>query len=224
LRYCKTILFLFVFSAGYTQTGFPLKNYIGADNSKPLILYFSGDGGWNSFSTKLSEELRSEGYTICSINSRAYFWEKKNATTVAAELTSLISNLLASRKNKHILFIGYSFGADILPFVLKECAPLVLANAEGLLLVSPSASTDFEIHVSELIGFNGKHNFMVAEAINQLSLKKIIAVTGTEEHDFPAQLVTQKNFSHIVLPGAHHFEGNTAELTSIIINNFSSKP
>ena len=61
-------------SAAAQSSNLPIQVLKGSDASKPVIMYLSGDGGWNKFSTSFMSELNKHGYSIIGLNSRSYFW------------------------------------------------------------------------------------------------------------------------------------------------------
>ena len=56
-------------------------------------------------------------------------------------------------KKKNIVLIGYSFGADVSPFMLTHFSPALNNKINHLVLLSPSEKTDFEIHVMQMFGW-----------------------------------------------------------------------
>ncbi|MEO6932225.1 MAG: AcvB/VirJ family lysyl-phosphatidylglycerol hydrolase, partial [Chitinophagaceae bacterium] len=98
-----------------------------ADKSKPLIIYISGDGGWNSFSQGFTKQLASSGYPVVSLNANKYFWKKKTPAQAAADVTLLMNEYCRLWDRATVSIIGYSFGADVTPFVYNRLAPGVAA-------------------------------------------------------------------------------------------------
>ena len=54
------------------------------------------------------------GYKTVGISSLEYFWREREPSKAAKDLTSIIDKY-AGKPN--VLLVGYSFGADVLPFV-----------------------------------------------------------------------------------------------------------
>ncbi|MET0298145.1 MAG: AcvB/VirJ family lysyl-phosphatidylglycerol hydrolase [Flavitalea sp.] len=96
----------------------PLKEWSG-DAGHPMLIYISGDGGFNKFTMSLCESLNKQGYAITAINAKSYFWVKKTPQQTAASLEKYLQQQLADRKNQEWIFAGYSFGADVMPFVIN---------------------------------------------------------------------------------------------------------
>ncbi|MET0243402.1 MAG: AcvB/VirJ family lysyl-phosphatidylglycerol hydrolase [Flavitalea sp.] len=53
------------------------------------------------------------------MNAKSYFWVKKTPQQPAASLEKYLQQQLADRKNQEWIFAGYSFGADVMPFVIN---------------------------------------------------------------------------------------------------------
>ncbi len=146
----------------------PLKEWVANAHNKPLIFYLSGDGGMNKFSNSLCEKLHEKGFDVIALNSRSYFYDKKTPDKTAADLTRLLEQKLNGRKNQQIVLIGYSFGADVLPFVLNRMPKEVDDKVLVSFLMASSGTTDFEIHWSDIFGGNEKRSMDVVSEINKL--------------------------------------------------------
>src|SRR3954468_6994553 len=105
------------------KTSLPLTFYPSADTTKPLIFYISGDGGFNKFSTSFMQSLNKEGYAVIGLNAKDYFWNKKKPEEVATAIEEAINGSNKEWKKKNIVLIGYSFGADVSPFMLTHFSP-----------------------------------------------------------------------------------------------------
>jgi type IV secretory pathway VirJ component len=210
------IFFLFLLAHGQAQEKLPLLSLPASASDKPLIMYISGDGGLNDFTTTLTGALNKKGYPVQVINARAYFWKKKTPQEAAAD----ISIFLATHSATHLLCIGYSFGADVWPFIISNMPPAIKAKIIGLVLIAPAASTDFEIHLTEMMGFNKEHPFKVVDGLNALSIPKTLAIIDATDTEFEVSKIHQPGFKLIKLTGGHHFDNNAPLLSSIISENF----
>lgn len=197
----------------------PLKEWAANTHDKPLIFYISGDGGMNNFSTSLCEKLNGKGFDVVALNARSYFYEKKTPDKTASDINSFLDKKLSDRKNQQIVFIGYSFGADVVPFILnrlpKETDDKVLVS----FLMASSGSTDFEIHWSDIFGGNTKRSMDVVSEINKLTDEKVVIISASDDKTLAVNRITLKRFTREVLPGGHHFDGDTDEIAKVIISN-----
>ena len=53
----------------------PAKKQVG----ETMVLFLTGDGGFNTFSQKLADEYASAGIPVVALNSSKYFWKKTHA-------------------------------------------------------------------------------------------------------------------------------------------------
>ncbi|MEO6135713.1 MAG: AcvB/VirJ family lysyl-phosphatidylglycerol hydrolase, partial [Ginsengibacter sp.] len=85
--------------------------------SETMVLFITGDGGWNSFSQKLCDQYASSGIPVVVLNSLKYFWKKRSPEETAQAVSELLYKYSNEWKKKNILLCAYSFGADVMPFV-----------------------------------------------------------------------------------------------------------
>lgn len=189
----------------------PLSLYSNPDTMKPLIFYISGDGGFNKFSTSFMQTLNKEGYAVIGLNAKEYFWSKKAPQEAASAIEAAINESNKQWKKKNIVIIGYSFGADVAPFMLTHFSPAMSGKVIRLILLSPSTKTDFEIHVLQMLGWGKDAGESVPDEINKISAPLTI-ISGDDENRFPFNQLKIKNKQLVKLPGGHHYDGDITDL------------
>ncbi|MCK7558422.1 virulence factor family protein [Chitinophaga sedimenti] len=167
----------------FAQGALPVREWRAATDL-PFILYISGDGGQNDFSTDFCKALHTAGYAIASVDARSYFWKKKTPEVAATEISNYLRLQLANRPGKSFILIGYSFGADVLPFIASRVPPDLKVHLQSLLLLSPSGSTDFEVHLSDMMGGNKRRSMLVAGELNRITGPRKILLFGASEKNF----------------------------------------
>jgi type IV secretory pathway VirJ component len=205
-------------SVAFAET-FPIKEWTSPGNNNPLIFYLSGDGGLNKFSTSLCESLNKKGYDVVALNSKSYFWDKKTPEQTSVDVTNYLNKKLQGRKNQQVVLIGYSFGADVVPFILNRLPKSLDDKIIASYLMASSGSTDFEIHWADIFGGNTKRSLDVVTELNKLGNDKIVLISGSDEENLAINKITLKRYTHEVLPGGHHFDGDTDEIVSVILSD-----
>ena len=66
-------------------------------------------------------------------------------------MTRVLRHYLAAWHAQRVLMIGYSFGADVLPFVVNRLPPDVRAQVASVSLLGLDAHASFEIHLAEWV-------------------------------------------------------------------------
>lgn len=183
-----------------------------------LVLIISGDGGWNSFSKQLADSYSSNGNPVIGFNSLKYFWKKKTPQETANDITALLNKYSLEWNKRNIIICGFSFGADVTPFIYRHL-PDNLKNKISLIqLISPASFTDFEIHVSDLIGLKNPVRAMNIASEVKLMNVPVICYYGDLEVEKPLQEIQKANYKTIVLPGDHYYKNSYHEITKSACN------
>jgi type IV secretory pathway VirJ component len=220
----KNILISFIFILMFTAAGaqsadLPLKEWTSAAQT-PFVFYISGDGGFNDFSTDLCKTINKAGYGITALSAKSYFWDKKTPEQTAKDIATYLEKQFQKNENRQLVLAGYSFGADVLPFIVNKLSETIKKRLISVVLLAPSTSTDFEIHWSDMLGSHKKRSMDVVVEINRMGLQKTATIFGSDEDDFPVKDIRLKNYSNENLPGSHHFDGNTDEVAKTMIKYF----
>ena len=157
------------------------------------------------------QSLNKQGYAVIGLDAKDYFWHKKKPREAAAAIEAAIDQYNRQWKRKNIVLIGYSFGADVAPFMLTRFSTALSGKINHLVLLSPSSKTDFEIHVLQMLGWGKDSGESVPAEINKIT-KPVMIITGDDEDDFPIKELTIKNKQIIKMPGGHHYAGDVSSL------------
>jgi type IV secretory pathway VirJ component len=209
----------FLYISAAAAQDFPVKEWTTSSQDKPLIFYLSGDGGLNKFSNSLCEGINKKGFDVISLNSKSYFWDKKTPKQTTIDINNYLVKKMAERKNQQVIMIGYSFGADVLPFILNRLPKDLHDKILVSYLMAPSESTDFEIHWSDIFGGHTKRSMDVLTELNKLVNDKIVIISASDDGHLPLNKISLKRYTHEVLPGGHHFDGDTDEIVKVILND-----
>lgn len=203
--------------ASLPLTAFPAKI---SDTSKQLVIYISGDGGLNSFSKEFAEQISNRGYPVILFNSLKYFWTKKTPEQAAIDVQKVITYYKSSLKKTSIILMGYSMGADVLPFIYNRQGKQIQAFIKNIVLISPSNTTDFEVHISNFFGKVQSNSANVSGEINKIYDKPMLIIQAEKEADkIETGKLKIRNFRLLTLKGGHHYENNSSELVNGIFRN-----
>lgn len=187
----------------------PVITYPSADSTtKKLMILFSGDGGWLDFEDQLSTGFAAEGFETIGFNCRTYFWSSRTPQQTADDVMLLISKYAALYKTNRIYLCGYSFGADIVPFIYNRLSPSVKNKVVAIELLSPFASSDFMVHTSDLLNLAGDDKpYKVQPEVEAIKVP-VFCFYGEKEESKPMAAVLKRNFTLRILPGDHHYDAS----------------
>ena len=113
-----------------------------------FAILITGDGGWAGLDRGIAKEFAARGIPVVGLDSLRYFWKARTPEGTARDLAAIITSYQQRWHRSEVHLIGYSFGADVLPFVVNRLPPALVAQVHTVTLVAPSDSATFEIHVS----------------------------------------------------------------------------
>lgn len=184
-----------------------------------LIIYVSGDGGWNSFNQQLVQQMQKQGYGTVVLNSRKYFWSEKSPEVFARDFEQLATYYLKCWGKSELIVLGYSFGADVVSFLPKRVSAELRKKIKKIALISPSVSTDFVIRLSDLISEteNINRRYKVSSEIAQTDMTVVCTFGQEEIKVLKNGLATKPNLTIISLPGDHRYQYNFSLLVKTIL-------
>ncbi len=184
-------------------------------SATPLFaVLISGDGGWAKIDKSISERLAGDGIPVVGLNSLQYFWTKRAPETLAHDVASVIEKYGARWHARDVVLIGYSRGADVLPFAVSRLPEAVRRRVALVALLSPSKSATFEFKVSDW--FKERNGLPLRPEIDKLRGTKTICVYGTDDRDTVCTDVDTRIAHPIPLSGSHHFDRDYDALARII--------
>jgi type IV secretory pathway VirJ component len=191
----------------------PVKN-----NNRTLAVMVSGDGGWAGIDKQVAEALNKEGIAVVGLNSLQYLWTKKDPETAGKDLTRILNYYIKAWHIEKLILIGYSTGADTLPFMLSRLPEPLKSRVSTVALMGMAADANFEFHVSDWL-YSSDGIYKVIPEVQKLKGMNVLCIYGEDETDNACSSLDKSNFKHIEVKGGHHFAGDYQKLTQTIIEH-----
>ncbi len=83
--------------------------------------------------------------------------------------------------------MGFSFGAEIVPFVIDRLPPAYRDSLVGAVMLSPSTASDFEIHVSDMVVHDKAGGYPTLPEVKAIKSLPLLCVQGRMD-DSPVKL------------------------------------
>jgi type IV secretory pathway VirJ component len=186
--------------------------------SDRMAVFWSGDGGWAELDREVSAGLADRGVPVVGVNSLKYFWTNRTPKQTAQDLERIIRHYAALWKKEKVVLIGYSLGADIVPFAANRLNEALKPRVELIALLGPGLQVDFEFHLSNWLGSRSKTALPTMPEVMKLGNTRLLCFYGEKETDSLCRNLQGNNLKKVALPGAHHFGGNYAQLAETILN------
>lgn len=187
------------------------------DDVKPMVLFITGDGGWKNFDPKLAGQFVDQQVPVVALNALHYFWDKKTPQQTAATAALLLEKYMKLWHKKTFILVGFSFGADVMPFIVNRLPGNLMNSCAGVALFSPGTSTDFEIHLSQMMNSHRKWKYDVVKEVENMKDVRLLCFFGAEEHNFPTGILSKSGYQVIYLQGGHHYEDNKLNVGQMVL-------
>lgn len=227
VRTIRSLLIVYILCAwNISSTANPLPIYLSPaaeDTTMPMVFFLSGDGGWYRFCQPFSDEMAAQHMPVVGIDSKKYFWNQVLPAQAAKEFAPVIAEYLEKWHRHSLILAGFSFGADVLPFIFKYLPAVMQQQTRMIVLMSPSRTTDFQVHYIDRMGMGkDQYDHVVLDAIKNLPNTPVLCISGDEETTvFPTNF-HQPNVTIVTAPGSHHFD-NAGEVGALIRKALKTK-
>jgi type IV secretory pathway VirJ component len=191
------------------------KDPLGADT---LAIFWSGDGGWRDIDRQIGQELARSGVPVVGVDSLRYFWRERRPEAIAHDLERMISYYTGKWGRSKVLLIGYSFGADILPFTINQLSPQGRSHVRLVSLLGFAKKADFEVGIGGWLGGESSDAADTLPEIVKLPPIALQCVYGDEEDDTGCTAPELERASKLRMTGGHHFDGNYGEVATAILD------
>lgn len=204
--------------------GLPLTILEAKPTMDTMAVIVSGDGGWRDIDAEVGAELQKNGVPVVGLDSLHYFWTKLTPQQVGRDLARIITHYRVEFGVKHVMLIGYSFGADIMPDAYDRL-PAGLKNDVSLVsLMAMSGYADYEISVMGIIGASdASQGAAVMDAVAKIDPTKLQCIYGSDEDDDPCPTLASKGIETIRIEGGHHFDEDYPALAQKLIASLKAR-
>ena len=189
-----------------------------------IAIILTGDGGWAGLDVAVANQLAQRGIDVVALNTLKYFWETRTPEQAADALTRIIGHYGTQYPLADFVVVGYSFGAGLSPVLINRLPESARKRIAAQVLISPDDTAVFEIHVGDWFGSTAhKGAIPIAPEITKTQVP-VICVHGADEDDsFCKQILGKPNVRELVLPGAHHYNGDYDKLGAGIAGALPAK-
>lgn len=194
----------------------PLVPVPSTGTSDTFAVLLSGDGGWAGIDKELAARLSAAGVPVVGWDSLRYFWSARTPEGLAQDLDRVLRSYAAQWKKGRALLIGYSQGADVLPFAVPRLSEASRALVAHTVLLGPGEKASFEFRLSNWLKRDSAGRPLKPE-LQKLAAANTLCVYGTDDRDTICPRVPTDHVTRVPLPGDHHFNGAYQKLADEIL-------
>jgi type IV secretory pathway VirJ component len=198
-------------------TGLPLIELSASKSSNRFAIMLTGDGGWRRIDRKVTDDLRDAGIPVVGFLTNDYFQTRRTADESGCALERVIRYYKLNWKKDKVLLIGYSRGADVLPFMASRLPDDLRPSVQLIALLGLEPTIDFRYRPFWMLHFHREAQFPVRPEVEKLRGENVVCVYGERESDSPCPQLDPASFKLVREPGSHHFAGQYKSVADVIL-------
>ena len=191
-----------------------------AAHADTFAIFYSGDGGWRDLDRSLSTILAAKGMSVVGVDVLRYYWTQKKPAQAAADLARIARYYQQRWHRQKLVLIGFSFGADVLPFLVSRLPADLRSDISLVTLLSPERNTAFEVETSGWLGVHNSAGMPIAPELKKLAGLAVLCIYGRDEADnslCTTDAAPAVSAAVLVKDGGHHFDKDYGELADQIL-------
>ena len=181
-----------------------------------FAVFLSGDGGWVGLDKGVSEALAKQHIPVVGWDSLKYFWSPRTPEGTAHDLDRVLEYYSHLWGKSHALLVGYSQGADTLPFMVNRLPPATRGMVGLTALLGLSSTADFQFHFSNWLHASTRA-LPTAPELARWSGSPYVCLYGAQDADAACAKLTGKAGSSVRMSGGHHFSGGYRQIAAEIL-------
>ncbi len=196
----------------------------GVPQADAFAILISGDGGWAGLDQEVAGALSAKGIPVIGVDSLRYFWTARTPESAAADIDRIIRYYQARLKRQRVLLLGYSQGADVMPFIINRLPAETRKNVALGAVMGLSEHALFEFHMGNWVNANQDQGLPTAPEMEKPQDIPMLCIYGEGETDTLCPKLNPQKVHVVKLPGGHHFGGDYERLAREILDVAKVQP
>ncbi|WP_176060898.1 virulence factor family protein [Paraburkholderia sp. BCC1876] len=202
----------------------PLIELPAAHPNGLMAIVISGDGGWRDLDKTIALALQKDGVSVIGMDSLRYFWSEKSPAQTSRDLARIMQTYGARWHAQHIALVGYSFGADVMPFAYNRLPDTLKSKVSLIALLGFAPDADFQIRVGGWLGMPASDKALkVQPELAHVPPSLMQCFYGEDEKDTLCPALGKTGVEVIRTSGDHHFGRDYNALEQRILSSFKKQ-
>lgn len=184
-----------------------------------LVILLTGDGDWAEIDKGIAGALVDAGAAVVGIKSRAYLQAKPRSPDVLArDVERVARHYMPLWGRDRVVLLGYSRGADFVPFVANRLSSDVRSRVALLAMFGIAESASFEFHWTDMVKDTKRDSDLpTAPELARLRGTRMLCVYGADEKDSGCRTAEASLIQRVERGGAHHFDKDYVGLGALVL-------
>ena len=178
------------------------------------VILLTGNGGFRNLVQSVTHYLNFKKVSVLAINTKKYLWSEKKPAQIGRDLETLIDRYYSKWGQKKVVIMGYSMGAEVLPFAINCMEDKYSHEILDLILIGPWQKATFKVALRDYYFEVNKGTDIYTELL-KMRTKKVYIICDDNEYSI-CHKDLEGVIDHDFLKGGHHFGGDYNTLSKLI--------
>jgi type IV secretory pathway VirJ component len=174
-----------------------------------LAVLMTGDGGWAAGDKSMAKALAQRGIAVVGLNSARYLELARTPDQASNDLARILGHFLEALHRERVVLVGYSRGADLLPFMVSRLPADLRDKIVLTALLGPGQWASFEFSLLDLARSHARPDaFPVQPEVAKLRGTPILCLYGSRDRGAICQSLAEAGLARAIEhPGGHRVAG-----------------
>ncbi len=188
------------------------------DSAAELAIFLTGDGGWAEIDKAISDSLARHGIPVVALNSREYLATRRTPQRVADDVARIVRYYARAFGKQALLLVGYSRGADVMPFVANRLPDDLRSRVRLVALLGLAPNANFKFHLIDLVSNHHRSDDLpTLPEVLRMRGQQILCFYGVKEKEAACRSLPESLATAVAMPDGHHFGGRYGEIADRIL-------
>jgi type IV secretory pathway VirJ component len=186
--------------------------------SRAFAIFLTGDGGWATLDRNVSRELVARGVSVVALNTRVYLSDRRTPDRAGSDMIRVMRHYLTLWSKDRVVFVGYSRGADMAPFIVSRLPTDLRAKVVLVAMLGLSNETNFQFHFKDIfVDTRRRTDVRTLPELELLRGMNLLCVYGADEKDSGCRDAPPGLVKKVIRNGGHHFDDDFKTIGDIVL-------
>jgi type IV secretory pathway VirJ component len=181
-----------------------------------FAVVLTGDGPTGGVGKRVAGDLARSGVPAVIWHSLRYYAVPRTPEQAARDLDAVIRHYAREWGRERVLLVGYSMGADVLPFLVNRLPEQTRARIGGVALLALAHDAVFEFRVEQWWGTSSAPARATRPEVERLRGLPVLCVWGRGDDKAACPTFGTAPVRVVGLEGGHHFRGDEPRLLRVV--------
>lgn len=186
------------------------------DTGRVFAIVLTGDGPTGGTGKRVAADLAAHGIPSVIWQSLRYYWSPKTPEEAARDLDGVIRQYGEKWGKEKVVLVGYSMGADVLPFLINRLPDDTRGRIGGVALLALAHDAVFEFRIEQWWRTSSAPAFATRPEVEKLAGLPVVCVWGRGDDKAACPAMATAPMRVVELKGGHHFEGDRPRLLRVV--------